>query len=467
MNKSIHTEVVIIGGGPSGYSAAFRCADLGLSTVLVEEYNNLGGVCLNVGCIPSKALLYVAKVIKDSKKISSAGVFFESLKIDLDKINLWKNTLVNKLAKGLFLLSNKKNIKIIKGSAQFVNNNSIVVNVNNDKGINVYFKNVIIATGSSSINFPGIPPNDPRIWNSNDALKLQCIPKRLLIIGGGVIGLEMATIYASLGSKIDIIDSNKQILSSVDTDVISVYTKLINSHFNLYLETKIIKIDSRDDGLWVTMNIRNLPSKIVCYDIILIAIGRFPCFKKLRLDKIKIETDESGFIKVDSQLRTSKSHIYAIGDVVGNPMLAHKGIYQGKIVSDIISGKKVFYEPLVVPSVAYTDPEVAWVGVTEREAILKNINYKTAIFPWIASGRAIISNSETGCTKLIFDKDSKRIIGGSIVGSNAGELLGEISLAIEMGCEAEDISLTMHAHPTLYETIGLSSEVFQGISIDF
>lgn len=467
MNKSIHTEVVIIGGGPSGYSAAFRCADLGLSTVLVEEYNNLGGVCLNVGCIPSKALLYVAKVIKDSKKISSAGVFFESLKIDLDKINLWKNTLVNKLAKGLFLLSNKKNIKVIKGSAQFLNNNSIVVNVNNDKGINVYFKNVIIATGSSSINFPGIPPNDSRIWNSNDALKLQCIPKRLLIIGGGVIGLEMATIYASLGSKIDIVDSSKQILSSVDTDVISVYTKLINSHFNLYLETKIIKIDSRDDGLWVTMNIRNLTSKIVCYDIILIAIGRFPCFKKLRLDKIKIETDESGFIKVDSQLRTSKSHIYAIGDVVGNPMLAHKGIYQGKIVSDIISGKKVFYEPLVVPSIAYTDPEVAWVGVTEREAILKNINYKTAIFPWIASGRAIISNSETGCTKLIFDKDSKRIIGGSIVGSNAGELLGEISLAIEMGCEAEDISLTMHAHPTLYETIGLSSEVFQGISIDF
>lgn len=467
MNKSIDAEVVIIGAGPSGYSAAFRCADLGLSTVLVEEYDNLGGVCLNVGCIPSKALLHIAKVIKDSKKLASAGVCFESLKIDLVKINLWKNKLIKKLSMGLHLLLNKKNIKLIKGLAAFSNVNSVFVDTKNNEGININFKNIVIATGSSSIDLSEILVNDTRIWNSNDALKLKFIPKRLLIIGGGIIGLEMATIYSSLGSNIDIVDSCKQILSSVDSDVVCQYTKSVSRDYNVYLETKVVNVDTRDDGLWVTIKTKNLPVKLVCYDAIITAVGRFPCFKRLGLDKVEIEKDKLGFIKVDSQLRTNKSHVYAIGDVVGNPMLAHKGIYQGKIVSDIIAGRKVFYDPLAIPSVAYTDPEIAWVGITEKQAIQEHIDYKTSTFPWIASGRAVVSNSEMGCTKLIFDQCSKRIIGGAIVGSNAGELLGEISLAIEMGCEAEDISLTMHAHPTLYETIGLSSEIFQGISIDF
>ncbi|QTM69301.1 dihydrolipoyl dehydrogenase, partial [Buchnera aphidicola (Hormaphis cornu)] len=317
------------------------------------------------------------------------------------------------------------------------------------------------------LKLPGVSYSDSRVWNSTDALKLSFIPRRLLIIGGGIIGLEMASVYSALGSTIDIVDSIDQVLSLVDIDIINQFNKITSMDFNLVLNTKILKVDSKEDGLWVTMQTKNLSPSVIRYDAILIAIGRgAPCYLSLDIDKIGIVQNTSGFITVDAQLRTNKSHVYAIGDVLGPPMLAHKGIYQGKLVAEIISGKTVFYDPMVVPSIAYTDPEVAWVGITEKEAERKKINYAVSVFPWKASGRAMVSIADQGCTKLIFSKDSHRIIGGTIIGSNAGELLGEITLAIEMGCEAEDISLTMHAHPTLYETIGVSSEIFQGISID-
>ncbi|CAL4042740.1 dihydrolipoyl dehydrogenase [Buchnera aphidicola] len=464
MEKKIYAQVVVIGSGPAGYSAAFRCSDLGLNTILIERYRKLGGVCLNVGCIPSKALLHIAKVVTEAKELSESGILFNTPIIDINQVQRWKEKVIGSLNIGLSSMAKKRNIKVIVGTAKFLSNQSLLVESKKEK-ILVIFENVIIATGSHAIQLPGIP-NDKRIWNSTDALSLKNIPNRLLIIGGGVIGLEMATIYSALGSKIDILDTGTQLLPVVDKDVIDIFIHSINNKFNLILNQEISTIQSDKQGITVTMVDSNNIKKSNCYDSVLVAIGRKANYKDLNINSIGIELDSSNFIKTDKQLRTNISNIYAIGDVIGQPMLAHKGIHEGHLAAEVIAGKKHFFMPKVIPCVAYTDPEIAWVGLTEQEAMKQNINYRVGIFPWSASGRALTSHSHPGLTKLIFDKNTNRIIGGIVIGRNASELLSEISLAIEMGCDAEDIALTIHAHPTLYESIGLAAEVFQGTVTD-
>ncbi|PPI88660.1 dihydrolipoyl dehydrogenase [Candidatus Pantoea edessiphila] len=466
MNIDIKTQVVVLGGGPAGYSAAFRCSDLGLETVLIERYCNLGGVCLNVGCIPSKALLHIAKTIKEAKSLKHKGIDFNDISINLDQVRSWKSNIIAKLNNGLASMAKIRKIRIVNGFGKFVNAKTIVVE-NENKIIKIIFDNVILAAGSSPIKPTYFPyeANDNRIWDSTDALKLKEIPKSLLIIGGGIIGLEMATIYEALGSEISIIEINKQIIPSADEDVVKMFTATISNKFKIMLETKVTEIQSKHDGVYVSIKQKDYPDKIKRYDAVLIAIGRVPNRINLGLENIGVELDNN-YIIVDKQMRTNIPHIYAIGDMVGQPMLAHKGIHEGHIAAEVISGLKHYFNPKVIPCISYTEPEIAWVGVTEKEAKEKNIQYKTSVFPWTCSGRATTSCCENGITKLIFDKKTNRIIGGAIVGSNGGELLGEISLGIEMCCDAQDIALTIHAHPTLYESIGLAAEIYEGTITD-
>lgn len=464
MHQNIQAEVVVLGSGPAGYSAAFRCADLGLDTILIDRYKKLGGVCLNVGCIPSKSLLHIAKVIKDADELSQAGVFFGKPSIDIKKIQDWKNHIISKLTDGLYNISNKRNIRFIQGKAHFESDANIIVENNHSK-FNISFQNAIIATGSNPIKIPSFPVEDNRIWDSTDALSLKNIPNRFLIVGGGIIGLEMATIYSALGSTVDIVDRFNVFLPLIDQDVSEMYIKSINKRFNIFLNTHIKNVKPKENGLIVSMEGDHIHDTI-CYNNILVAIGRIPNIKHLGLDKIGIKLNDTGFINVDNQLRTNISNIYAIGDVTGFPMLAHKAIHESHIAAEVISGKNHYFEPKVIPSVAYTDPEIAWVGLNEKDAIKSGIDYEVAIFPWQASGRANASNCTIGMTKLIFNKQNNQIIGGSIVGQNAGELINEITLAIEMGCDTEDLSLTIHAHPTLSESICLASQIFQGTVTD-
>ncbi|AHG60166.1 dihydrolipoyl dehydrogenase [Buchnera aphidicola] len=465
MDQKIHTQIVIIGSGPAGYSAAFRCADLGLDVLLIERYNTLGGVCLNVGCIPSKSLLHIAKVIKEAKELDDLGVSFNKPLINIRKIKNWKESIIKRLTDGLSHMRKKRGIKIIEGNASFNTENSLLVK-NKESQFLVYFKNAIIATGSHPIKIPSISYDDERIWDSTDALLLKKIPDRFLIIGSGIIGLEMATIYSSLGSQVDVIDRFKDFLPLVDKDIANIYVKSINKRFNLLLNTHLNEIKVTKDQLIIRMTQDDIEKKDLYYDAVLIAIGRMPNISGLGLESIGIKINNFGFIEVNKQLQTNISHIYAIGDVTGPPMLAHKGVHEGHIAAEVISGKNHFFEPQVIPSIAYTEPEIAWVGLNEKQAKKQNINYEVASFPWSASGRAMASNSSTGMTKLIFNKINNKIIGGAIVGTNAGELIGEVSLAIEMGCDAEDLALTIHAHPTLYESIGLCAEVYQGTVTD-
>ncbi|QCI21518.1 dihydrolipoyl dehydrogenase [Buchnera aphidicola (Hyadaphis tataricae)] len=465
MHQEFHTQVVVIGSGPSGYSAAFRCADLGLKTILIERYDKLGGVCLNVGCIPSKALLHISKLIKEAQELHVTGVSFSDPLIDIEKIRCWKNSIIDKLSHGLSVMRKKRNIKIIQGFAIFNTEKSILVN-NEQETVTVFFENAIIATGSTAIQMPSLPYENDNVWNSTDALLLKKIPDRFLIIGSGIIGLEMATIYSALGSKVDVIDRFTRFLPALDKDITDLYIKSINSRFNVMLNTHVSKVKISKNGLMTTIVKNNVDTISEFYDAILIAIGRTPNVKQIGLEKIGLKINNFGFIDVDQQLKTSIPHIYAIGDVTGPPMLAHKGTHEGHIAAEVISGKNHFFEPTCIPSVAYTDPEIAWVGLNETEAKEKNIDYEVSVFPWSASGRAIASNSSIGMTKLIFDRTTHRILGGSIIGTNAGELIGEVTLAIEMGCDAEDIALTIHAHPTLYESIGLSAEIFHGSVTD-
>ncbi|QJC36311.1 dihydrolipoyl dehydrogenase [Enterobacteriaceae endosymbiont of Donacia cincticornis] len=466
MNNTIKTEVVVIGGGPAGYAAAFRCSDLGLKTIIVENYENLGGVCLNVGCIPSKTLLNITKIIKEQKFFSQKGIFNNDIKINLNNILHWKQDVINKLSNGLDFLAKKRNINIINGMGFLETENCLNV-INNKNNLQILFDNAIIATGSQPIMLPCLSYKDERIWDSTDALNLKQIPNKMMIIGSGIIGLEMATIYQSLGSKIDIIDISNTFLSEVDDDIINIYKKNIKNKFHFILGTEILSVDNKHDYLQVQMtsdNHQSIYSKQ--YDVILVAIGRKPNSNFINKKFNKILINNTGFINVDNQMRTNISNIYAVGDVAGYPMLAHKGIHEGHLAAEVISGKKHYFVPKVIPSIAYTNPEIAWVGITEKNAIKNNLNYKNSIFSWKALGRAVSSNAEEGLTKLIIEKDSSRIIGGSIVGYNAGELLGEISLAIEMGCDIEDISLTMHAHPTFYESIGIAAEIYTGTATD-
>ncbi len=464
MSKEIKAQVVVLGAGPAGYSAAFRCADLGLDTVLVERYSSLGGVCLNVGCIPSKALLHVSKVIEEAKALAEHGVVFGEPQTDIDKIRLWKEKVISQLTGGLSGMAKMRKVTVVNGLGKFTGPNTL--EVTGDEVTTVNFDNAIVAAGSRPIKLPFIPHEDPRIWDSTDALELKEVPKKMLLMGGGIIGLEMGTVYHSLGSQIDVVEMFDQVIPAADKDVVKVFTKRIKDKFNLMLETKVTAVEAKEDGIYVSMEGKKAPTEPERYDAVLVAIGRSPNGKLLDAEKAGLEVDERGFINVDKQMRTNVPHIFAIGDIVGQPMLAHKGVHEAHVAAEVIAGKKHYFDPKVIPSIAYTEPEVAWVGKTEKEAKAEGIKYEVATFPWAASGRAIASDCSDGMTKLIFDKETHRVIGGAIVGTNGGELLGEIGLAIEMGCDAEDIALTIHAHPTLHESVGLAAEVFEGTITD-
>ena len=463
--SEIKTELVVLGAGTGGYSAAFRAADLGIETVIVDARETLGGVCLNVGCIPSKALLHVAKVIDDAKDMAHHGVVFGEPKIDLDKVRSWKDSVVGQLTKGLSGMSKMRKVKHVQGYGKFTGSNTLEVK-GNDGTTTITFDNAIIAAGSEPVSLPFIPKDDDRVIDSTGALEMKDIPEKMLVLGGGIIGLEMGTVYRALGSQIDVVEFLDQLIPAADKDVIKVYQKYVKDKFNVMLETKVTGVEAKKDGLYVSFEGKNAPAEPVKYDKVLVAVGRRPNGSLLSADKAGVKVDERGFINVDKQMRTNVSHIYAIGDLVGQPMLAHKAVHEGHVAAEVIAGKKHFFDPKCIPSVAYTDPEVAWVGVTEKEAKEQGMNVETATFPWAASGRAIASGRTEGLTKMIFEKDTNRVVGGAIVGINAGEMLGEIGLAIEMGADAEDVALTIHAHPTLNESIGLAAEIFEGSITD-
>jgi dihydrolipoamide dehydrogenase len=461
MSNEIKTQVVVLGAGPGGYSAAFRAADLGLDVTLVEARSTLGGVCLNVGCIPSKALLHVAKVIDDAREMASHGVTFGAPQIDLDKIRAWKDKVVGQLTNGLAGMSKMRKVKVVTGYGKFTGPNTLVAG-----DTTITFEHAIIAAGSEPVALPFMPKDDPRVIDSTGALELKDIPAEMLVLGGGIIGLEMGTVYRALGSKVSVVEFADQLVPAADADLVKAYTKYNKDNFTLMLSTKVVAVEAKADGLYVSFEGKNAPATPVRYDKILVAVGRRPNGNLLDAVKAGVNVDERGFINVDKQLRTNVPHIYAIGDVIGQPMLAHKAVHEGHVAAEVISGLKHFFDPRCIPSVAYTDPEMAWVGVTEKEAKEKGIAIETATFPWAASGRAIASARTEGFTKLIFDKETHRILGGAIVGINAGEMLGEICLAVEMGADAEDIALTIHAHPTLNESIGLAAEIYEGSITD-
>ena len=462
--SEIKTQLVVLGAGPGGYSAAFRAADLGIETILVDARETLGGVCLNVGCIPSKALLHVAKVMKEAKHLASHGVSFGEPQIDLDKIRAYKDGVVGQLTKGLAGMSKMRKVQHVQGMGKFTGANTLEVEGKDGK-TTIKFDQAIIAAGSEPVSLPFIPKDD-RVIDSTGALEMKDIPEKMLVLGGGIIGLEMGTVYEALGSKIDVVEFLDQLIPAADKDIIKVFMKSYKEKFNIMLETKVTGVEAKDDGLYVTFEGKNAPAEPVRYDKVLVAVGRRPNGKLIDAEKAGVAVDERGFINVDKQMKTNIANIYAIGDIVGQPMLAHKAVHEGHVAAENIAGKKHFFDPRCIPSVAYTEPEVAWVGLTEKEAKEQGVNYETAVFPWAASGRAIASDATDGMTKMIFDKDSGRVIGGAMVGTNAGEMLGEIGLAIEMGADAEDVALTIHAHPTLNESIGLAAEIFEGSITD-
>ncbi|MFT6269250.1 MAG: dihydrolipoamide dehydrogenase [Alphaproteobacteria bacterium] len=463
--SEIKTQLVVLGAGPGGYSAAFRASDLGIDSVIVDARETLGGVCLNVGCIPSKALLHVAKVIEEAKHLSSNGVSFGEPVIDLDKVRAWKDTVVSQLTKGLSGMSKMRKVKHVQGYGKFTGPNTLEVD-GKDGITTITFEHAIIAAGSEPVSLPFVPKDDDRIMDSTGALEMKDIPEKLLILGGGIIGLEMGTVYHALGSKVDVVEFLDQLIPAADKDVMKVYMKTIKNKFNTMLETKVTAVESKKDGVYVSFEGKQAPADAVRYDRVLVAVGRRPNGSLVAAEKAGVKVDERGFINVDKQLRTNVSNIFAIGDLIGQPMLAHKAVHEGHVAAEVIAGQKHFFDPRGIPSVAYTEPEIAWVGFTEKEAKEQGLNYEAATFPWAASGRAIASAATDGLTKLLFDKDSGRIIGGAIIGTNAGEMLGEIGLAIEMGCDAEDIALTVHAHPTLNESIGLAAEIYEGSITD-
>tara|TARA_B110000046_G_C13021219_1_gene411321 strand:- start:986 stop:2404 length:1419 start_codon:yes stop_codon:yes gene_type:complete len=462
MNE-IKCQVLVIGAGPGGYSAAFRAADLGLDVVLIEKYETLGGVCLNVGCIPSKALLHVAKVMEEAEHITPHGVSFGKPTLDIPKISGYKSAVVKKLTDGLSAMAKMRKVKTVQGNAKFLDKNNVLVSGSEETKIT--FDNAIIAAGSRPIELPFIPHEDPRIWDSTSALDLDTIPKKLLVMGGGIIGLEMGTVYEKLGSKIDVVEMLAQLVPAADADVMKAYTKANKDRFNIMLKTKVAAVLAKEDGIHVTMESAS-GSVTYIYDAVLVAIGRAPNGKFLDASNAGVAVDDRGFINVNNQMKTNVDNIFAIGDIVGQPMLAHKAVHEAHIAAEVISGKKHFFEPKVIPSIAYTFPEVAWVGLTENEAKAAGINYEVSTFPWSASGRALACDVSDGFTKLIFDKETHILIGGAIIGDNAGELLGEVSLALEMDCDAEDIALTIHAHPTLHESVGLAAEIYEGVITD-
>jgi dihydrolipoamide dehydrogenase len=461
----IHADVAVLGAGPGGYTAAFRAADLGKRVVLIERYPVLGGVCLNVGCIPSKALLHMAKVVTDAEEAIHAGVNFNTPKIELDKLREWKESIIEKLTKGLTALAKKRNIEVIQGNGKFTTPNMILVDTPNGQKT-ISFEYCVIAAGSSVTHPPGIIQNDPRIIDSTGALKLEDIPKQMLIIGGGIIGLEMATVYDALGCKISVVEMMDQLIPGADADLIKpLYRRIQKRYEAIYLKTKVTEIKPQKDGLKVTFEGEGSPGART-YDRILIAVGRRPNGHTIKAENAGINVTKQGFIPVDSQLRTNVPHIFGIGDIVGEPMLAHKATHEGKLAAEIIAGQKAAFDVRTIPSVAYTDPEIAWMGLTETEAKKQGIDYEKASFPWAASGRAISMGRDEGMTKLLFDRNTRRLLGAGIVGINAGELISETVLALEMGTDMEDISFTIHPHPTLSETIYFAAEIAEGSITD-
>lgn len=459
------TEVVVLGSGPGGYTAAFRAADLGKKVVLIERYDSLGGVCLNVGCIPSKALLHAAKVIDEVEEMASHGVEYGQAKIDNKKLREWKNSVVGKLTGGLKMLAKQRKVEVVTGSGKFISDHAIEVTSKDGKKETIEFEQAIIAVGSRAVNLPFLP-EDERIFDSTGALELNDIKGKMLVIGGGIIGLEMATVYQTLGTEITVVELMDQIIPGADSDVVApLYKRIKKRYKNIYLKTKVTKVEAKKDGLYVTFEGEGAPKEPEKFDRILCAVGRRPNGDQIDIAKAGVKVDERGFIPVDKQQRTNVPHIFAIGDVAGMPMLAHKAIPEGRVAAEVIAGLKHYFDPKCIASVAYTDPEVAWVGVTENEAKAKGIEYGKGVFPWAASGRALSIGRSEGLTKLIVDK-TNRVIGAGIVGPNAGELMGEVALAIEMGCDVEDIALTIHPHPTLSETVVMAAEVFEGTITD-
>ena len=461
----IHAEVVVLGAGPGGYTAAFRAADLGKQVVLIEKHASLGGVCLNVGCIPSKALLHVAKVITEADEISHHGVTFAKPKIDIDKIRGWKESVIGKLTGGLAGLTKQRKVQVVHGTAKFTSPNSLTVQTADGEKI-ISFDHAIVAAGSSVARIPGFPYDDNRIIDSTGALQLQDVPKRMLIIGGGIIGLEMATVYDALGTKISVVELMDQLMPGADKDMVKpLHTRIAKRYEAIYLKTKVTKIETQKDGLKVTFEGEQAPEPQL-YDRVLMAVGRRPNGREINAEAAGLNVNERGFIPVDNQMRTNVPHIFAIGDIVGDPMLAHKASHEGKVAAENVAGHKAYFEPLTIPSVAYTDPEIAWMGLTETQAKAQGIEYEKASFPWAASGRALSIGREEGATKLLLDPKTRRILGAGIVGTNAGELIAEAVLALEMGADMEDIGLTIHPHPTLSETLGFAAEIAEGSITD-
>jgi dihydrolipoamide dehydrogenase len=469
----IECEMLVLGSGPGGYSAAFRAADLGMKTVLVERYATLGGVCLNVGCIPSKALLHVAAVMDETKAFAEHGITFGTPQIDLAKLLAWKDKVVGKLTGGLAGMAKSRKVEVVRGYGVFLDSHHIEVDATDGTGQNktgvkkvVKFQKAIVAAGSQSVKLPFVP-DDPRIVDSTGALLLRAVPKRMLVVGGGIIGLEMGTVYSTLGSRLDVVEMLDGLMQGVDRDLYRVWEKMNKPRFDrIMLKTKTVAVEAKKDAIYVTFEGEQAPAGPQPYDLVLLAVGRSPNGKKIGADKAGIAVTDRGFIPVDNQMRTNVPHIYAIGDIIGNPMLAHKAVHEGHVAAEAASGEKSYFDARVIPSVAYTDPEVAWVGVTEDEAKAKGMKIGKGVLPWAASGRAIANGRDEGFTKLIFDETTHRIIGGGIVGTHAGDLISEVALAIEMGADAVDIGKTIHPHPTLGESVGLAAEVYEGVCTD-
>ncbi|HEX9390203.1 MAG TPA: dihydrolipoyl dehydrogenase [Usitatibacteraceae bacterium] len=473
----IECEMVVLGAGPGGYSAAFRAADLGMKTVIIERYAQLGGVCLNVGCIPSKALLHVAAVADETSALAEHGISFGKPVIDLDKLRAWKDKVVGKLTGGLSSMAKMRKVEVVRGVGQFLDANHIEVELTTGSGQEksgekkvVRFAKCIIAAGSQVVRLPFVP-DDPRIIDSTGALALKEIPKKMLVIGGGIIGLEMGTVYSTLGARLDVVEMLDGLMQGADRDLVKVWLKMNEKRFdNIMLKTRTVAVEAKKDGIYVKFegagDNNSAPKEAQRYDMVLMSVGRAPNGKKIGADKAGVAVTDRGFIEVDKQMRTNVPNIHAIGDIVGQPMLAHKAVHEGHVAAEAAAGQKSFFDARVIPSVAYTDPEVAWVGVTEDEAKARGQKVQKAVFPWAASGRAIANGRDEGFTKLIFDAETHRIIGGAIVGTHAGDLISELALAIEMGCDATDIGKTIHPHPTLGESVGMAAELFEGVCTD-
>lgn len=472
-NADIECEMLVLGAGPGGYSAAFRSADLGMQTVLVERYAKLGGVCLNVGCIPSKALLHVANVIEEATHFANVGVAFDAPRVDLDRLRAHKQKVIDKLTGGLTGMAKTRKVQVVRGYGNFLDPHHLEVSLTSgdsqdqtgEKKI-IKFEKCIIAAGSSVVRLPFLP-DDPRIVDSTGALELRFVPKRMLVIGGGIIGLEMATVYSTLGAKIDVVEMGDGLMAGADRDLVKVWEKQNLHRFDrIMLKTRTVGVTVRPDGLLVKFEGEQAPAEEQKYDLVLSAVGRSPNGKKINAERAGVIVTDRGFIQVDKQQRTNVPHIYAIGDIVGQPMLAHKGVHEAHVAAEAAFGEKSYFDASVIPSVAYTEPEVAWVGVTELEAKKTGRKIGVSKFPWAASGRAIANGCDYGFTKLVFDAETHRVIGGSIIGPNAGDMIGEVTLAIEMGADPVDVGKTIHPHPTLGESIGMAAEVFEGACTD-